>query len=53
MVVSRISNSKGIELKEEGIVNEVLKLSTTGLEITKLIHLFSFLFILNNRGVRG
>ena len=38
MEVSRTCNSKGIELKEEGIVNEVLKLSTTGLEIAKLIH---------------
>ena len=38
MEVSRTCNSKGIELKVEGIVNEVLKLSTTGLEIAKLIH---------------
>ena len=37
MEVSRICNSKGVELKEEGIVNEVLKSSTTGLEIAKSI----------------
>ena len=36
--VSRNCNSKGVELKEEGIVNEVLKLSITGLEIAKSIH---------------
>ena len=37
MVVSRIYNSKGVEIKEEGIVNQVLESSTTGLQIAKSI----------------
>ena len=38
MEFSRICNSKGIALKEEGISNEVLKLSPTELENAKWIH---------------
>ena len=38
MEVLRIYNSKEVELKEEDIVNGVLKLSTTGLEISRSIH---------------
>ena len=37
MVVSRICNSKGVEIKEEGIVNQVLESSTAGSEIAKSI----------------